>query len=89
MTRPSLSSSLIMFLNDFALITAAEMIIRMVTKESQNLMVLIDPEKEKVKYPLAIPFLYEDEATPRSNGRDPRLDTITKVENNVGRSFYK
>ena len=62
MTRPSLSSSLIMFLNDFALITAAEMIIRMVmvTKESQNLMVLIDPEKEKVKYPLAIPFLYED-----------------------------
>ena len=36
------------------------MIIRMVTKESQNLMVLIDPEKEKVKYPLAIPFLYED-----------------------------
>ena len=60
MTRPSLSSSLIMFLNDFALITAAEMIIRMVTKESQNLIVLIDPEKEKVKYPLAIPFLYED-----------------------------
>ena len=59
MTRPSLSSSLIMFLNDLALITAAEMIIRRVTKESQNLMVLIDPEKE-VKYPLAIPFLYED-----------------------------
>ena len=61
MTRPSLSSSLIMFLNDLALITTAEMIIRKVTKKSQNLMVLIEPDilKEQVKYKLAIPFLYE------------------------------
>ena len=47
MTRPSLSSSLIMFLNDFALIKAAEMIIRRVTRESQNLMVLIDPDLKR------------------------------------------
>ena len=47
MTRSSLSSSLIMFLNDLALITTAEMIIRKVTKESQNLMVLIEPDTER------------------------------------------
>ena len=47
MTRPSLSSSLIMFLNDLALITTAEMIIRKVTKKSQNLMMLIEPDTER------------------------------------------
>ena len=47
MTKPSLSSSLIIFLNDLALITTAEMIIRKVTKKSQNLMVLIEPDTER------------------------------------------
>ena len=47
MTKPSLSSSLIIFLNDLALITTAEMIIRKVTKKSQNLMMLIEPDTER------------------------------------------